>query len=167
MSAPEPPLAADALLRALNEHELDYLVIGAFAVAAHGVPRATTDLDIVPNPEEGNLTRLLEALQSIEAKLLPLDIPEHGEELSVEWLAEGGNFAFATRYGQLDVLQSVAELVYEELASQAESASVFGLPVRVCSYRHLVAMKEVADRPQDRLDLERLREARGTTLGGE
>lgn len=38
----------------------------------------------------------MRALDAIDARMLPLDIPEHGEILSVEWLAEGGSFQFST-----------------------------------------------------------------------
>jgi len=90
------PLAADQLLAHLLDAGVDFIVIGAFAVAAHGAPRATTDLDITPEPSADNLQRLMRALDAIDARMLPLDIPEHGEILSVEWLAEGGNFQFST-----------------------------------------------------------------------
>lgn len=40
------PLATDELLRRLLDAEVDFIIVGAFAVAAHGAPRATTDLDI-------------------------------------------------------------------------------------------------------------------------
>ena len=112
-------------------------------------------------PKRENLSRLLRALQDIEARMLPLDIPEHAEELSVDWLAEGGNFSFETRYGRLDVMQLVADLSYEDLAPNALEVQLEGMTVRVCSYRHLVGMKEAAGRGEDQIDLKRLREARG------
>jgi len=90
------PLAADQLLAHLLDAGVDFIVIGAFAVAAHGAPRATTDLDITPEPSADNLQRLMRGLDAIDARMLPLDIPEHGEILSVESLAEGGSFQFST-----------------------------------------------------------------------
>jgi hypothetical protein len=155
------PLEGDELLAALDEGGVKFIVVGALAVAAHGFPRATTDLDIVPAPDRENLARLLAVLERIQAKMLPLDIPEHGEALTVEWLADRGNFQFATRYGQLDLLQEVADLTYEELEPKAVSADLGGLRIRVSSYEHLTHMKERAGRDQDVVDLKRLREARG------
>ena len=143
------------------EHRVEFILIGAHAVSVYGFVRATADVDIVPAPDPTNLERLGRALAALDAKLLPLDIPEHAEQITVEWLSEGGNFQFETRYGQLDVMQHVAELTYADLAPDAEELQVEGILVRACSYRDLIAMKEAADRPQDRLDLERLREARG------
>lgn len=157
------PLAADELLRALLDARVAFIVVGAFAVAAHGAPRATTDLDIVPDPSPDNLQRLLRALEALDARMLPLDIPEHGGTLTVEWLAEGGNFQFATPAGQLDVMQVIVGpgLEHRDLAGGALGTEVLGMPLEVCGYDDLVRMKEAAGRPQDMLDLERLRAARG------
>lgn len=156
------PLAADQLLAHLLDAGVDFIVIGAFAVAAHGAPRATTDLDITPEPSADNLERLMRALDAIDARMLPLDIPEHGEILSVEWLAEGGNFQFSTAFGQLDVLQVIVgpDLEHHDLAAHALQTEVLGMQLEVCSYDDLVKMKESAGRTQDMLDLERLRTAR-------
>lgn len=156
------PLAADELLRRLLDAEVDFIVVGAFAVAAHGAPRATTDLDIVPDPSVDNLGRLLRALEALEARMLPLDIPEHGADLTVEWLAEGGNFQFSTSFGQLDVMQVIVgpDIEHGDLAGQALRTDVLGMELTICGYEDLVRMKEAAGRTQDVLDLERLRTAR-------
>lgn len=80
----------------------------------------------------------------------------------VETLLAGGSWVLTTRYGRLDVLQQVEPgLDYAKLAANALEAEVLGLPVRFCGYDDLVTMKAAADRPEDRLDLERLRQVRG------
>jgi hypothetical protein len=61
-----------ALLDALHQREVRFVVIGGLAVAAHGYVRATEDLDIVPDPDRENLRRLSNALVDLEATL-PLD----------------------------------------------------------------------------------------------
>jgi hypothetical protein len=50
------------LLRFLHERDVTHIIIGGVAVAAHGYPRPTIDLDIVPDPDRGNLARLAGAL---------------------------------------------------------------------------------------------------------
>jgi hypothetical protein len=50
------------LLRYLHEHGVEYVVLGGFAVVAHGFIRVTKDLDIVPHPTAQNLERLAETL---------------------------------------------------------------------------------------------------------
>jgi hypothetical protein len=158
------PLDASGLLAALNNAEVDFVVIGGFAVSAHGYPRATKDLDIVPAPDTENLERLAAVLQKLNATLLGM------EEFSAEEIVQpdaggramGGNFVLATSSGRLDVMQLVApDIDFGELADASVEDEVFGHQVRFCSYEHLVAMKEAAGRPEDLLDLERLRQARG------
>lgn len=150
-----------ALIEALAAHGIDFLLIGGHAVGAHGFDRATKDVDIVPSPANSNLERLLECLRSVDAQMEPFDIPEHGEALSVDWLAQGGNFIFVTQLGRLDILQFVADMTYEDLVANAVWADLGDLRVRVCAYLDLVRMKEVAGRDRDLLDLKGLREARG------
>lgn len=73
----------------------------------------------------------------------------------------GGNFVLLTSSGRLDVMQIVGpDLEFADLESAAVEDVVFGHRVRFCGYDHLVAMKEAAGRPEDLIDLERLREAR-------
>ena len=58
-------LDADALLRRLTAAGVRYIIVGGFAVIAHGVVRATKDLDICPDPERDNLGRLAQLLGEI------------------------------------------------------------------------------------------------------
>ena len=60
-------LDVKAILRALVAEDVEFLVIGDLAVAAHGYPRATVDLDIIPRPEPTNLERLHGALAATAA----------------------------------------------------------------------------------------------------
>ena len=61
-------LDARALFRVLADHRVEYLVVGGFAVQAHGFRRGTVDLDIVARPDLANQSRLGEALVSIGAR---------------------------------------------------------------------------------------------------
>ena len=166
MSAPLDPAA---LFRRLHEAEVRYVVVGGFAVIAHGVQRATADLDICPDPKPANLKRLAELLRDLDARHAgaedfgpdehPLDPTDPGQ------LAEGGNFRLETSLGSLDVLQWLpgipAEPAYPELAKEAVTAQVRGVPVTVCSRTHLLAMKRAGDRPLDRADLDQLEQEGG------
>jgi hypothetical protein len=161
-----PPLDPAALFRRLHEADVRYVVIGGFAVIAHGVQRSTADLDICPDPDPANLTRLALLLRDLEARQaeagdfrqdeLPFDPTDP------ERLGEGGNFRLETSLGSLDIMQSIpgiaGEPAYRELAGEAIEAEVRGVPVTVCSLRHLLAMKQAADRPLDRVDLDQLKD---------
>jgi predicted nucleotidyltransferase len=118
------------LLRALHERGIEHIVVGGFAVNAHGFIRVTKDLDIVPSPAEGNLEKLAEMLRDLDARI---DV--------MQWLSG------------VDT-----DDLYGELNPDTVEGSVDGIPVRVCSLEHLRAMKRAAGRPQDLEDLRRLGE---------
>lgn len=164
---PEPidPLDAGAILGTLLRRGVDFVVIGGLAVAAHGYVRATKDIDIVPAPDLANLERLHEALVAIDAA--PIELGDfRPDELpvafGVDGLQLGGNWALRTRLGRVDVMQWVAGIEsYDALRDDGLDVEVPGVgSVMFAGYEALVRMKREADRPEDRLDLARLREAR-------
>jgi hypothetical protein len=164
---PPQQLDADTILRTLLDHQVEFVVIGGLAVAAHGFPRATKDIDIVPAPDPENRRRLYEALRGLEAE--PLEIGDlRADELPVPFapdgLDEGGNWALRTTAGRVDVLQWVPG-VEEGFAKLRLQALDVDLPdvgrVLFAGYADLVAMKRAAGRAQDDRDLDELRVIRG------
>lgn len=143
---------------------MDFVLVGGFAVGAHGHPRATKDVDIVPAPDPDNLQRLTNVLEQLEYRVAGVE--EFGADEVVqpnlEGLLAGGNWVRDTKYGGLDIMQWLSpDLGYKELREEAVEDEVFGMPVLFCGYEHLVAMKKAAGRQQDIADLEALREVRG------
>lgn len=157
-------LSADRLFAALATWRVEFIVIGGFSVIAHGYVRATKDLDIVPDPAPDNLARLADVLAELNAAVRGMEEFEADElpRPDREGLALGGNFVLDTEVGRLDILQIVApELGFDDLLPGSELIEALGHRFRVCGYEDLVRMKEAAGREEDRLDLKRLREARG------
>lgn len=157
----ETPLRALELLRTLREHKVEFIVIGGFSLAAHGYVRGTKDVDIVPAPQGENLEGLWSALVELEAE--PVEVGDfHAEELPVEFgrdaLGLGGNWALRTRFGRLDVMQAVAGVKgYESLREHAIAVQLEGVgDVLFAGRDDLIAMKQAADRPIDRVDIARL-----------
>lgn len=158
------PLDAGNLFATLVEAEVRFIVIGGFAVSAHGYLRGTKDLDIVPDPDPENLNRLAHALSQLDAKVLGMEefAKEEVVQPDVAGLAMGGNFVLTTDYGRLDILQLVSpDFEYRDLDAAAIEDVVLGHRVRFCGYEDLVEMKQAAGRLEDELDLKRLRSARG------
>jgi hypothetical protein len=159
------PLKPGRLIGVLLDRGVEFIVVGAFAVAAHGHPRGTKDVDICPDPAPENLRRLAAALDELDAE--PLDLGEFEGELDrrpdFDGLRAGGNWCLATRLGQLDVMQFLSGLEqgYADLEPHAEERDFVGHRVRFCSYEDLIAMKEAAGRDQDVIDVRNLRAARG------
>jgi predicted nucleotidyltransferase len=158
-------LDVQGIFEALDRGDVEFLVIGGVAVGFHGFVRGTKDVDIVPNPEPENLARLASMLATLEAQVEGAE-EFKGEELpdplDPEALALGGNWVLRTRLGRFDIMQWIGDdPLWEKLSATAIEAEIGGLPVKFASYESLVALKELAGRPQDLIDLQRLREARG------
>ncbi len=154
------------LLSALHERGIEHIVVGGFAVNAHGFIRVTKDLDVVPNPAQQNLEKLAELLGAIDARILDagdFDTAEMPADPTLAAdLAMGGNFCLLTDLGRLDVMQWLSgiegENLYAELHPDAIEGLLDGIPVRVCGLAHLRAMKRAAGRPEDLKDLKALGE---------
>ena len=147
------------------------MLIGGFAVTLQGYVRTTKDIDIVPKPATDNLSRLWDALTSIDAR--PGETADfRPEELPVpfsrEAVVEGkGNWMLFTSLGRMDLMQYVedldGELSYDELRAGAERVDLdeVGHPIWVASVEHLIGMKQRANRDQDLIDITALRMAHG------
>jgi hypothetical protein len=163
------PLRPEPLLAVLIKHKVDFIVIGGYAVAAHGFARATKDIDICPDPEDDNIERLATALTELEATPIGLDEFE-GEfdlEPNREGLKMGGNWTLMTKHGRLDVMQTFnlesangGEGGYRDLAPHAVERTFLGYQVLFCSYDDLLRMKRATGRAQDNVDIESLKAAR-------
>jgi predicted nucleotidyltransferase len=143
------------ILRVLVAHRVEFLVVGAVAVQAHGYVRSTLDLDIIARPTTLNLSRLAEALADLEAE------PRHaGARMRLtdpNWLKRAPVVPVVTRAGWLDLLS--AETIgrtYDELRAGALTIELRGLDITVVGLRDLIRMKKAAGRPQDLADIEAL-----------
>jgi hypothetical protein len=150
------------LLRVLREHDVDFLVIGGVAVAAHGYVRGTKDVDVIPEPGRENLERLSRALVALEASQ---DVGDFGADemplqLDLDGLEQGGNWFLTTRYGRLDLMQAVeGARGYEQL----REAAIVKNGISYVGLDDLIAMKHAAGRDLDHIDIRALEEARGAT----
>ena len=146
-----------ALLQALVDRDIRFVVIGGVAVGAHGYVRATADLDVVPDPDPANLDRLIDALWSLDATLPTAGDRKFNPAEDATAIRRGGNVTADTELGGLDVIQLARGVPgYSQLATNAVESEVLGVPIRVCSLENLRQMKQAQDRAQDRADLENL-----------
>lgn len=136
------------LIRALNEQSADYLLIGGYALFAHGYHRATTDIDVlVPATQEAG-QRVREALM-----VLP---DQAAKDLDPAWFEEGGNIRVADAF-VVDIMLNASGETYETLMQYAETVELDGLPVRTVNLEGLLRTKQtVRDKDvADRIILER------------
>ena len=137
------------------------MLIGGLAVAVHGYPRATRDVDLVYDVALDNAERLAAALRELGAEVVAADTPDPPGGITGSWLSEGGHFVLATDSGGLDALSATRGMDYSELASRGVRVDFDGIELVACSYEDLIAAKKAAGRPQDLADIEGLRETRG------
>jgi hypothetical protein len=145
------PFDPSSALQALAEAGVDFVVIGGVAGGVHGSSYGTFDLDIVYARDRENLERLAAVLKSLDATLrgAPSELPF---QLDADSLQAGDHYTFSTRLGSLDILgQPAGAPPFESLKAAATTIDVNGHPVRVASLDHLIAMKEAAGRPRDKL----------------
>jgi hypothetical protein len=150
-----PPADPDLLLATLAEHEVEFLVVGGVAVVAHGHPRLTFDLDILPNPSADNMQRLAGALKALRAvafddrgRELALDL-SHPESLAL------GNYFLKTDGGALDLFNGPRPELkrYRRIEQRSVDVNRRGTPFKVIGRDDLIAMKEEAGREKDLADI--------------
>ena len=138
------------LLATFNAHGVEYLVVGAHALAAHGHVRATKDLDVWVRPSADNAARVLRALAFFGAPL---------QDLSVNDLAGPGLiFQIGVAPVRIDVITSIDGVDFSSAWSDRVQAKLGGIHVPVLSRGHLLANKRASGRLQDLADVERLEE---------
>jgi hypothetical protein len=148
----EPPLDAERILRALAEHSVDYVIVGGLAVQTHGHVRTTVDIDVCPRPERGNLTRLADALNSLDAEILN----PGSDSLTIDatTFPRATLRQFATRHGAVDVLfDAPGAPPYDELRAGALEIELGELRLAVAGRDDLISMKRASARPVDLEDL--------------
>lgn len=138
------------MLAALADHAVDYVAVGAIALAAHGVVRATTDVDLIPDPAAANLDRLAAAI----AALGGAPHGEPGTSVTGHLLAREANMRFDTDFGQLDVLCAASYRdLYPALRAGALTVALEEAPVVVVSRNDLIRLKAGSGRDRDLIDI--------------
>lgn len=136
------------LLLAFNAHKVEYLIVGAHALAAYGHVRATKDLDVWVRPDRENAERALKALSDFGAPL---------GDLSTEDLSKPGTmFQIGTPPLRIDVITQIDGVDFAAAWSDRLQTGFGGVPAFVISRRHLIINKKTAARLQDLADVEKL-----------
>ena len=136
------------LVTSLNAQGADYLLIGGYALFAHGYHRATTDIDVlVPATREAGI--------KIRAALMALP-DQAAKDIDVAWFAEGENIRVADAF-VVDIMLNACGETYETLKQYAETVDFDGIPVRTINLKGLLLTKQTTrDKDiSDRIILER------------
>ncbi|MCX5741848.1 MAG: nucleotidyl transferase AbiEii/AbiGii toxin family protein [Proteobacteria bacterium] len=134
-----------AMLSELSAAGADFIVVGAFALAAHGNPRATGDIDIWVRPTRANAERVLAALRRFGAPLFDLTVEDLADEQTV--------FQIGMPPVRIDILAGIDGVSFDEAWARREMADLGSLRAPVLAVVDLIANKRAAGRPKDLVDV--------------
>ena len=134
------------LLSEFNAHGVEYLVVGAYALAAHGRVRATGDLDIWVRPAPDNAARVRKALAAFGAPVRDLT--------ETDLIQPGLVFQIGIAPLRIDILTGIDGVEFADAWAARITTRFAGHPVAVLSIEHLIRNKRTVGRAQDLADLE-------------
>jgi len=138
------------LLQELVKHEVNFLLIGGYAVIYYGYERTTGDMDIWLEPNNDNLPKLLSAL-----KAFGID-DEDIAQLSKVDLTITQLFFIGEKPRRIDFLTKVNGIGFSEAMKQANYFEMEGVKVPIIHYHHLILTKMTTGRLKDQADIEEL-----------
>ena len=136
-------------IASLNSHRVRYLVVGGYAVAFHGHPRYTKDLDVWVELSEQNAERLIEALRTFGFSSLGLK-PD-------DFLIPGQVVQLGNPPNRIDLLVTISGVIFEDCYARRLQIVIDEVTVNFIDLDSLRKNKEAAGRHQDLADLENLR----------
>lgn len=140
-----------AVLKALYEHKVEYVLIGGLAVSFHDISRVTKDVDIFVKRDPENIKKLRQALKAV-----------FDDEAIAEITSDELQKYPVIRYGTphdyyIDIMDRIGELFsYDDL--EYEIVESHGFPVRVATIETLIKLKKETPRPRDHADVAYLME---------
>jgi hypothetical protein len=145
------------LLEELNRHDLPYVIVGGVAVNLLGRERVTRDVDVLVPATEAQGQAIRRVLQELGATRID------GAPFPEVWFDGEHHIRARTQLGIIDFIpEGDGPLSWVAVDSAAHPDELYGVLVRRASLAHLVAMKKLANRPQDREDLRRLEQIYGS-----
>ena len=141
------------LLLAFNAHDVEYLIVGAHALAAHGHVRATKDLDLWVRPDKSNAQKVLKALTDFNAPLNDLTVDDLSRRETI--------FQIKLPPLRIDVITDIDGVEFAEAWPDRLETMFGGVPAFVISRHHLITNKKSAARLQDLADVQQLEATEG------
>lgn len=141
------------LLVELHEAGAEFVVLGGHAVAFHGHPRATKDLDILVRADAANAVRVYRALASFGAPLQAFEVAAD------DFAAYDGVLQIGLPPRRIDILNRADGISFEEAVAGGETFEVDGRPIPVIGLDALLKNKRAAGREQDVADVKALEAA--------
>jgi hypothetical protein len=136
------------ILRILLENKVRFLVVGGYAVGAHGYPRATGDIDIWVEASEENSKAVYRSLAMFGAPVNTID--------EATFVKKGIAFRIGVEPRRIDILTKISGVEFEDAYPNRKMIDVDDLGLPFISYRDLIQNKRATGRDKDRIDAKRL-----------
>ena len=136
------------MLLALSDAKIDFLLVGAYAVAAHGHPRATGDLDLWVRPDAETAPKVYRVLAEFGAPL---------HDLTVDDLATPGMvFQIGIEPSRIDILTAISGVAFDDAWENTLNIELDDIKLNVIGRDDLIVNKRACGRPKDIADAETL-----------
>ncbi|MBI4237236.1 MAG: nucleotidyltransferase [Deltaproteobacteria bacterium] len=135
-------------LKLLNVHGVKYLLIGGYAVAYYGYPRATADMDVWIAIDPTNAEKMCEAVRAfgMSGAMLKADL----------FLEQDKIVRMGVPPLRLEILTTISGVTFDEAYAARQSVQIAGTPVSLISKEHLIQNKRASARHKDLADVEQL-----------
>lgn len=138
-------------LQLLNKHEVDYMIVGGYALGFHGAPRYTGDLDIWINISETNADRMLKVIVDFGFSSLAF---ERNDFLKQGYISQIGHPPL-----RIDILNSIDGVDFEDAKKNIQRIDIDGLIVPYVGLQDFIKNKEATGRLKDKSDIEEIKKA--------
>ena len=138
------------LLLALHDAGAEFVVLGGYAVAFHGHPRATKDLDILVRADAANATRVYRALAAFGAPLESFDVAES------DFATYDGVLQIGLPPRRIDILNRASGIRFEDAVASGDGLELEGRRIPFIGLEALLRNKRAAGREQDLADVKAL-----------
>jgi hypothetical protein len=156
--------SVEAIVSALNQHQVRYLIVGGLAVVAHGYVRLTADVDLMLAVDHENLVRTVAALTSLGYRpRVPVQFDEFVDPQKRQEWARQRNMKVFSLYSpahpatEIDLFLEPPIDFDSAYSSQVRQEIVPGIVATFCGMDDLIVMKSLANRPRDQQDIDELR----------
>jgi hypothetical protein len=145
------PLQKDLreFIELFNSNRVEYVVVGAFAVAYHGYPRYTADLDLLIRPTLHNAERVVSAISQFGLGGIGIGV--------ADLTGEGKIVQLGVKPNRIDLITTLSGVTFDEAWESSEAADLGGVPVRYIGRSALLRNKESTGRAKDLGDADELR----------
>jgi len=136
------------LLALFNAHNVDYIIVGAHALAYHGAPRYTGDMDLLVHPDPENAQRILQALNEFGFGSLGL--------VAEDFATPGRVIQLGVAPVRVDIVTAITGVTWEDAAAGQVQGKYGNVPVRFIGRKEFILNKQALGRKKDLADLEAL-----------